>query len=155
MKEIKGDFFKHLAEDWNRYDCIVCTTNMTLNKNGELVMGAGIAKSFKENFPLLPEIFGKQVQHRKRGITIHYQYSYEHQYKGWIVGLPTKDDWKLPSIPYLIEFSLMELHEFVILHRIKSVLMTKPGCHNGGLKWEDIKGFFPYGLSNRVTIIDR
>lgn len=155
MKEIKGDFFKHLAEDWNRYECIVCTTNMTLNRNNMLVMGAGIAKDFKMNFPFLPLVFGQQVQYRKRGITICYQESDHYKYKGWIVGLPTKDDWKLPSIPYLIEESLQELHQFVRLHRIKSVLMTKPGCHNGGLKWEDIKGLFPYGLSNRVTIIDR
>lgn len=156
MKEIKSDFFQHLSLNIDKYDCIVCTTNKQLNKNNELVMGAGIAKAFKDKFPFLPKVFGNQIIERKDGIVSYY---HEGRYKGWIIGLPTKDDWKNNSNRSLVDQSIYELYWFHKIHRIKSILMTKPGCGLGGLNWQSVKKIFDsyvYGKDNfldKITII--
>ena len=54
MEEIAGNI-------WDYYDkghWIVITTNGTVKKNGENVMGAGIAKQASQRFPTLPKWCG-------------------------------------------------------------------------------------------------
>ena len=52
MLEVQNDFWQEIED--NSYDAICCTTNKIVKNNGELVMGAGIAKQFKAKYPDLP-----------------------------------------------------------------------------------------------------
>ena len=57
MKEIKGDIFDYIGIA----DAICVTTNGIVKKNGELVMGAGIAKAMADKYPDLAKVLGKKV----------------------------------------------------------------------------------------------
>ena len=59
MNEIIGDFWEEAQKD---YDAIVCTTNNVIKSNGELVMGAGIAKDFGYQYPWIPEEWGRRIE---------------------------------------------------------------------------------------------
>jgi hypothetical protein len=48
MREVIDNFW----DIWLDYDTSCCTTNCVVKSNGELVMGAGIAKQFTETFPI-------------------------------------------------------------------------------------------------------
>ena len=52
MKEVKGDIWK------SDCDIIAITTNGVVKKNGELVMGRGIASQAKQRYPDIPKILG-------------------------------------------------------------------------------------------------
>src|SRR5574338_386984 len=53
MKEISGNIFDYLDSHW-----LVITTNQGWKLNGDNVMGAGLAKYVKDNFPELPSRYG-------------------------------------------------------------------------------------------------
>lgn len=129
MIEIKADFFTY-AED---YDCdaLVCTINGVVRSNGRLVMGAGIAKAFKLKFPGLDLQWGSQRNKYGKGLL----YSCINGTN--LIGLPTKGDWKKPSSVEFVKLNLDLLLEFVDSAGFKRVLMTRPGCGNGGLNWKN------------------
>ncbi len=56
MKEYVGDIWQSGA------DVICVTTNGVLRKNGDLVMGAGIALEAKKRYPRLPAFLGGCVK---------------------------------------------------------------------------------------------
>lgn len=54
----KGNIF----DDFEDLDYVGVTTNSILNKKGDLVMGAGVAKQAKEYNAYLPTLFGSQIK---------------------------------------------------------------------------------------------
>ena len=82
MQLTKGNVFEHLDLD---YICI--TTNSILNKNGELVMGAGVALEAKQRFPELPKVYGSKI--KKMGLVGEFKFFSEF---GWSETGAT--DWK-------------------------------------------------------------
>ena len=60
MRIIYGDFWD-LAKKLN-IDVLCVTTNNIVKNNGELVMGAGIAKQFRDRFPELARHFGEILE---------------------------------------------------------------------------------------------
>lgn len=144
-KEINKDFWEIYSEI--RPHAIVCTTNNVLKSNGELVMGAGIAKQFKEKFPNLPYKFGIQLRGRKE-----YNILLSTIDDIFIVGLQTKFHWKNPSDTFLIHRSLMQLRDLTRILGWERVLMTRPGCGNGGLDWGKVGPDFCSYLDERFYI---
>lgn len=160
MIEITGDF----AEEYQKYEAIVCTTNKVVKADGRLVMGAGIAKWFRNKFKDLDLIFGRRLKRNPSSNLICFLNDGDH--RQWLIALPTKYDWKNLSDYGLIETSLKELVICVTALGIDSVLMTRPGCGNGGLDWEPLECLNPlYNpsikllcqkyLDNRFTIINK
>lgn len=133
MHEIIGDFW---GEATKGYDAIVCTTNNTIKNNNELVMGAGIAKQFAERYPNLPKRLG-----RKTKINPDYNLHLEIYNNTRIFALRTKHNWRDKSDIKLIIVGLAKLHHIATLYEWR-ILMTRPGCGNGGLNWLDIKQIF-------------
>lgn len=58
MKEIKGDILEFMGN----YDFVCVTTNGFVKANGENVMGAGVAKAFKDVYPSLPKLVGRNIR---------------------------------------------------------------------------------------------
>jgi hypothetical protein len=58
MQVIQGDLWAELGVA----DLLLVSTNATLNKNGEVVMGRGAAKEAKERFPQLPFDLGMRLR---------------------------------------------------------------------------------------------
>lgn len=157
----------YLNDDIERYltmckfNAVVCTTNEVVKRNGELVMGAGIAKVFRDTFPILPFYWGEQLtQRKKRGDGGHLMVTHcssvsNYKIGPYLIAFPTKYHFKDSSSLELIEESMSELYLLADIMNFSSVLLPKPGCSNGGLSWE--KQVYPViknALDGRFIIID-
>lgn len=131
--EISGNFWTKI----NEYDAIVCTTNNVIKNNNELVMGAGIAKEFAIRYPFLPVQWGKRITNNQDYYVLITLLSRPH-----LIALQTKRNWKDPSPISLVSDSLEILNSIAIVLNWNKILMTKPGCGNGGLDWNEIKQIF-------------
>lgn len=149
MIETVGDYWVAWKKEW--IPAIVCTTNMVVKPDGNLVMGAGIAKAFKEKFPEIDRIWGNRVKRGCKNLMITDYWDYDD--KQILVALPTKYHWKDPSPMELVVKSCQELKIAADFHDWWRVLMTRPGCGNGGLKWEDVKKEISF-LDERFKVIN-
>ena len=125
MIEVTGDLWTYPAE-WR---CV--TTNGIVQKNRELVMGAGCALEAKMKYPAIPAKLGELVK-----IFGNLPF-FLHEYK--LISFPTKNHWKDPSSIELIEQSARHIASFARIHEITSVLSPRPGCGYGRLLWDDVK----------------
>lgn len=126
MLEVKCNIWTYPTDF---YRCI--TTNGVVMKNGELVMGGGIAKEAKLLHPDLPKKLGYMVKSVGNDPFIFDEYR--------IVSFPTKEDWKNPNDPELIRESASQIAYFVTNGRIPGVITVRPGCGLGRLLWDDVK----------------
>jgi len=158
MKEITGNIFDpNLGAD-----AICVTTNGVVKSNGELVMGAGIAKQFAERYPGLAKAlgdhistYGNRVCHIGHRPSIN-QLKADPTLKGWdIFSFPTKHHWRDPSDLKLIAQSartlVLGLDKF--WPEYKKIILPRPGCGLGGLKWADVKAVIEPILDDRFYII--
>lgn len=130
-----------------KYDAICVTTNGIVRNNGRLVMGAGVAKAFKEKYPGLDLELGKKVSQYGNVPFVIYRQGTA------IVSFPTKHNWRHKSDIGLIMNSAKTLVKITSGRFWTSVALTPPGCGNGGLDWKTqvepaLKGI----LDDRFTI---
>jgi len=158
MIEKRNNFFTEF--DNYTYQAIVCTTNNVLNNKDELILGAGIALEFKKQFTFLPRELGKRL--------IKLNAVYPSKYNPVLIitilnkklipfhifTFPTKYHWKDQSDMKLIENSAQKLLELCDIMGLEKILMTRPGCGNGGLKWEDVKPVISF-LDDRFVVINK
>jgi O-acetyl-ADP-ribose deacetylase (regulator of RNase III) len=138
MKEITGDI-------WTiECDFLCITTNGVVKRNGELVMGKGIAKEAATRFPGIATELGTLVM--CSGNHVYVAWHCGSLYKaGSLLSFPTKHDFRHKSDLALIEQSCVELRSLMehYKNRLKkdvTVVLPRPGCGCGGLDWEkDVK----------------
>jgi len=168
MLEVQADLWDEVADA----KCI--TTNGFVKANGELVMGAGVAGQAQARYPLFPKVAGQAVKEngnivmpfRRDEITGKlYQWN-DSMIKGkepdnneWFITFPVKHVWYDDADLELIERSahqLMELVDHGAFQPIwKKVLLPRPGCGNGRLKWEDVKPVIEPILDDRIVVISK
>lgn len=153
MIELKANYWD-IAE---HYNVLVCTTNSVLKSNGELVMGAGIAKDFKNRYPDLPRFFGDGMRKNTTKIVNGWPFYgimsiIDILDKQYLIALQTKYHYKDKSPLDLIVRSCEMLKEYCDNWNKNKILMTRPGCGNGGLKWEDVKPAINF-LDDRFTVV--
>jgi hypothetical protein len=112
-------------------DMFVITTNSYLKKNGDLVMGAGIAKEAAERYSLLPGIFGIDIA-RSCGHLGEYYLLYWKK----IIALQTKRRFKDKSDLNLLNKSLERLILYVKPYL--KVDMVFPGIGYGQLEPKEV-----------------
>lgn len=138
------------------FNAICFTSNGIVKANGELVMGAGVAKAFRNFFPRIANAAGKAVKRNGNMCQIVFTESYNltnaPRHTLSVIAFPTKHNWRNPSDIKLIEKSAKELMRLVEQYNWKSVALTKPGCGMGGLKWESVKKVIDPIFDNRITI---
>lgn len=143
MIEAKGD----LWQIGRTADAIVVTTNGTVKPNGENIMGGGSALEAAQRYPLLPGCLGSRLL--KKGNHVHV---FHYDSRQAIVTMPTKNDIKHRSNLLLIERSVLELIEYALDYGWRSIVMPRPGCGLGGLKWEEVKPIVEV-LDDRFTVV--
>lgn len=154
MKEIKGDYWE-LAPD---YEALVCTTNKIIKKDGRLVMGAGIAKDFKNKFEGLDKIWGVMtLKYEDTGVYAALSSPTEEDPKEWLLfSFPTKYNWKDKSDLQLIYKSLKTLVTVCNCFGLEKILITRPGCGNGGFSWENnMENACRPFLDDRFTVVSK
>jgi len=103
------------------------------------VMGAGLAKQCRDQYPEVAEEYVRLCRTREFVIgSLHWQWVKKTMCSvdRIIVCLPTKTDWRLPS---KIEYIALGLHRFVLdykKHGVRSVAFPRLGCGLGGLDWK-------------------
>lgn len=140
MLEEYGNFWEIMAD----YRCI--TTNGILRKNGNAIMGKGIALEARRRCPDLEITLGKLIK----------MYG-NHVFRlgNGLISFPTKWHWREDSDIELIKRSAQELVFLLKNDPAKRVLLTRPGCGSGNLHWSGVKPFIQNILSdNKFVIID-
>ena len=124
MIEECGDFWTIPAD----LRCI--TTNGALRRSGNAVMGKGIALEARKRYHDIEAILGSFIN--KYGNHV-FLLGYN------LISFPTKHHWKQDSDIQLIRRSARELVCLLKDNSARRVLLTRPGCGNGNLKWSDVK----------------
>lgn len=136
----KGDLWTFPAE----YRLI--TTNGVVKPNGRLVMGAGVALQCVQKYPGIDLILGGWVkQYGNRAFICK-----EHG----VITFPTKHHFLTNSCEALIIKSAKEIVNIVDKYKINSVVSSRPGCGNGGLRWESVRLLIDTVFDKRFTIVD-
>jgi len=124
MIEECGDFWIIPAD----FHCI--STNGALRRNGNAVMGKGVALEARNRYHDLEAILGSLINKYGNHV-FHLGYG--------LISFPTKYHWRQDGDIELIKRSAQELVILLKDNSAKRVLLTRPGCGNGNLKWSDVK----------------
>jgi|SRR3989344_1333571 len=151
MLEIKGNI-------WDYYDrgfIISVTTNGNIDKNGNAIMGAGIAGQAAKKFPDIRKMLGTVLN--EFGNIPYYFPDLR------ILTIPTKNEvWK-PSSLLLIEKGCEWLkrfadgHEDIVIeekNKPTKICVTRFGTLNGGLNWIHVKPIMNKYLDDRFICVD-
>jgi len=168
VKVYKKDIWTALGK------AVVCvTTNGFVKTDGAAVMGAGIAKQAKERFPGIDYRLGHHIMTKGNCVGIIWE-------DPIICSFPVKPTtMKLTSkdqlVPHMrnkiklnttapggacvasldiIRLSAHELFDLTEKNLWKHVCLTKPGCYNGNLRWEDVEPILDEIFDERFYIID-
>lgn len=147
MIEIKGNLWDY----WNPAHVVLITTNGTLKKNGECVMGRGCALEAKQRMPWIAKRLGDQLKQRGNVPSLLTE-----EPLSPIFSFPVKHNWWEEADLDLIKRSLEGLYEIMatIGFQKQPFILPRPGCGNGRLTWEQVKPLF-VPVSNRVWVITK
>jgi hypothetical protein len=149
MIEVVGNLWTYKTPDGRDPDVRVITTNGTVKKNGECVMGRGCALEAKQRWPHIAETLGRFLN--KFG-NVPFQLML-HPEILWT--FPVKHNWHEKADITLIEQSARRVVRMVNddFDEQLVVVMPRPGCGNGGLRWEDVKPVLEPILDDRFHVI--
>lgn len=108
------------------------------------VMGAGLAKQFKNKIPGLFEYYRKQCEERTFKNVLTFRIEYSHFKKDCVVLFATKRHWANPSRYAYIKDSLDDLKELClsnkVIYEFQTLVFPEVGCGLGGLDFTVVKG---------------
>lgn len=130
-------------------DIVCVTTNGIVKNNGELVMGGGCAKSFKDRIPNLPTILGEKV--KLKGNICLVAGSIENTY---IVSFPTKHHYKDNSDLDLIIQSAKRIVQIADYYKAQKIYIPSPGTGLGNLPKEVVYKALESILDDRFVLIE-
>lgn len=167
MLEEKGDLFKINA------DVICITTNGFLKSNGEAVMGRGCAFTAKKKYPIFPKVLGNKI--KSDGNRVFKIFTRD---KRTYVSFPVKPEYsisdgsnfvshssgypvgaKIPGFHCKADINIIieSAHQLVDLAdanpQWKRILIPRPGCGNGELKWETVRNSLSEILDDRFIVV--
>jgi hypothetical protein len=127
------------------------TTNGFVKANLHCVMGRGCALEYAKMNPLAPLALGRLIiQH---GNNVHVL-----QRNPYVVSFPVKHKWFEEADIELIKRSCGQLVDLVTEITAKgrdvaTIVLPRPGCGNGRLKWADVKPVLASRLDDRFHVI--
>jgi O-acetyl-ADP-ribose deacetylase (regulator of RNase III) len=107
--------------------------------NTEGVMGAGLAQAFRARYP---EMFREYRERCRRG---EFKVGSLMLWRGpdrWVLNLPTKTSWRLPSELDYIRQGLLQFRAEYRSLGIRSVAFPALGCGRGQLAWTSVQPLF-------------
>ena len=135
MREAVQDLFDTIKDPFTA-TCITTNGVIFETRDGvtKNVMGAGVAGLVRNRYPGCDEVLGllilangnKVQQFLSKPVVL--------------IAFPTKNNWKKDSTLQLIEQSAHQLKEWADNHpQFTTIVLPRPGCHYGGLSWEQVK----------------
>lgn len=144
FNEIKGDIFDYIGDA----DVVCVTTNGIVKTNGELVMGAGVAKAFANRYKNMPKILGKKVKDHGN---IVFQGGEDNG--TLLLSFPTKNNFKDKADIKLIIKSAERLRRFADKRNWQKIIIPSPGTGLGGLNKNTVYDALNKIFDNRFYII--
>lgn len=148
MLEVRGDLWDfHGAGHW-----VVVTTNGKRNRQGQAVMGRGVALQAADKWPEFPLVVGNHIATKGNHVAAFMKYR--------VITFPVKHDWRERADLELIERSAHELvmaADTGVYTPGMRICMPRPGCANGGRTWEEVGPVLEGVLrgDDRFMIVDR
>ena len=102
------------------------------------VMGAGLAKQFKEAYPEMFNDYKKLCNNKALAIGKMHIYRTGLKQPEYLFNVPTKYDYRADSRLKSIRLGMQVIVATTRKLRIKSVAIPKLGCGLGNLKWKDV-----------------
>lgn len=130
-------------------DARCITTNGFVKRNGCAVMGAGCAKEAALMDPELPRILGNYLKSHGNVVTVIRC----REGRSPLLSFPVKHHWSEPADPELIVRSAHGVIEGADTWGWERVLIPRPGCGNGRLRWKDIRPLLDDLLDDRFVIV--
>lgn len=127
MREVIGDMWKY---EGRKNFVLFVTTNGSIKKNGEGVMGRGCALEASQKYPELPRLLGFSLKRRGNVVSLLMPALYS---------FPVKHKWHETADLKLIKESTKRVMELAMKHPERRYILPRPGCDNGKLRWEDVK----------------
>jgi len=126
---------------WNVFasvDLFCITTNSITRKDGELVMGRGIARQAKDKFPGLGLALGNAVANggmrgRVYGLLLSPSWPAKK-----LAAFQVKINWQAKAELEIIRVSAQQLGHFAKANPDKSIALNFPGIGNGRLDYDDV-----------------
>ncbi len=133
-RELRPDAKKNKAEKPVPENIFECDAQVLVNPvNLVGVMGAGLAKEFKDKYP---EMFNEYKEECSNGSFKEGELLLYKSNNQWILNFPTKHDWRDMASIELIEKGLQNFVDTYEANGIKSIVFPRLGCGLGGLDWE-------------------
>lgn len=131
MRVIEGDIWKHV----DSADLFCLTTNASINRDGTLAMGRGIAAEAAKRWMGLRRFAGEAVRAAgdSYGLIILDDYYSRPKRFGLF---QTKGDWRKPAVPRLIMRAAAMLSEQAQAHPEWEIVLPMPGVGEGKLQEE-------------------
>ena len=140
MREIAGNIWDYHGIG----SFLVVTTNCDVNRHGNAIMGRGIAAQTAQRYPGLPRRLGELIKQRPQAVRM-----FEAEQ---LIMFPVKFHWNQPASLTLIQQSAEMLMQMDVPGQIYSV---RPGCGNGGLRWEDVRPILEPIFGDKIIIVER
>lgn len=125
---------KDIWLDFDSLDYVCITTNAMTKSDGNLVMGAGIAKQASLREKQLKISWGKQLRENKKVNRLYGLLSYDKY-----IAFQTKIDWKNPSTVEIISYSVNKLRALANKYPEKLFGLPYPGINNGKLTKQQVE----------------
>lgn len=149
MKEAELDLWTTPA------DALCITTNGAIKNNGEAVMGRGCALDACRHEPGIQRLLGELlVRHGNHVQVLRVAYDAADLPTHW-VSFPVKHIWSERAELGLIERSARELMHLIGATGWQTVLLPRPGCGNGRLRWPDVRERIAPILDDRVVVVNK
>jgi hypothetical protein len=123
---------------YNAVDLFLITTNGTIKRNGALVMGRGIARQARDQFPGLDAVLGKQIlaicgNQGQYGLLISPRWP-----EARLGAFQVKRHYSQPAGLELVRHSVAMLCAWCRDHPHAQIALNCPGIGNGRLRREDV-----------------
>lgn len=160
---IEGNIFNYIG----KVDCICITTNGTIKTNGELVMGAGVAKQFYDRYNstyhiakrLANLLYGGEPNLKRLHVVpteqnLCYRAIPAELNNGTnVVSFPTKNHFMDKGDLELIKRSARRMVAFANEYNLNSIIIPSPGTGCGQLNEKDVYSELNKILDKRFSII--
>lgn len=140
MKEQSQDIWSYLGQA-----VIVITTNGSLTRNGWAIPGRGVARQAADRFPGL---------FRELGLLLQAGGNHVYQIRPGLVSFPVEETpFSLPDLR-LIRRSAMELRLLADQQAWQRIIVPRPGCGGGGMRWEEVRPVLEEIFDDRFIVVN-
>lgn len=147
------------------------TTNGYIKRNGEAVMGRGVAQQAAKRWPSLPLRLGQKIKRHGNIVQpipgpwdgyelISFPVKHHWQQPACLTGgkdCPGLGPWPLVGSPQCSGLIVRSANQLVALterNGWRMVMLPRPGCGNGGLDWTAVEPILRNILDIRFVVVD-